>query len=114
MAVCCSIFAVDLERRERVFLWPRVEDGTAVVKCCEQTFGIIGDHQQEIVTLTQQDHLNPCGLHKRRSNSNATFREPQQALHCHRLLIKVSGHWTPCFVFASILLAQVITVWGAS
>jgi hypothetical protein len=62
MAVCCSVFAVDLERHERLFLRPGVKDGTAAVKCCEQMLGIVGNHQEEIMTLMQQDHLNPHGL----------------------------------------------------
>jgi hypothetical protein len=64
MAVYCSIFAVDLEQHERLFLRPGVKDGAAAVKYCEQMLGIVGKHQEEIMTHMRQDHLNPYGLRK--------------------------------------------------
>jgi hypothetical protein len=64
MAVYCSIFAVDLEQHERLFLRPGVKDGAAAVKYCEQMLGIVGKHQEEIMTHMRQDHLNPYSLRK--------------------------------------------------
>ncbi len=64
MAIYCSIFPVDLEQHERLFLRPGVKDGAAEVKYCEQMLGIVGKHQEEIMTHMRQDHLNPYGLRK--------------------------------------------------
>jgi hypothetical protein len=53
-----------LEQHERLFLRPGVKDGTAAVKYCEQMLGIVGNHEEEIVALMRQDHLNLYGLRK--------------------------------------------------
>jgi hypothetical protein len=64
MGIYCSVFAVDLEQHKRLFLRPGVKDGTAAVKYCEQILGIVGNHEEEIMALMRQDHLNPYGLCK--------------------------------------------------
>jgi hypothetical protein len=64
MGIYCSVFAVDLEQHEWLFLRPGVKDGTAAVKFCEQMLGIVGDQEEEIMALMRQDHLNPYGLCK--------------------------------------------------
>jgi hypothetical protein len=64
MGIYCSVFAVDLEQHERLFLRPGVKDGTAAVKYCEQLFGIVGNHEEEIMVLVGQDHLHLYGLCK--------------------------------------------------
>jgi hypothetical protein len=49
MGIYCSVFAVELEKHERLFLQPGVKEGTAAVKYCEQMLGIVCDHEEEIM-----------------------------------------------------------------
>ena len=84
MAVYCSIFAMDLEKHEGLFLRPGVKDGTAAVKYCKQMLGIVGIQQEEIMTLMRQDHLNPYGLRKGTATHavSGTTASPSLTVNC--------------------------------
>jgi hypothetical protein len=62
MGICCAVSAVDLEKHEWLFLQPGVKDGTGAVKRCMQMLGMVGDHQEEVMTLMHHAHFNPCSF----------------------------------------------------
>jgi hypothetical protein len=48
MAVCCSIFAVDLEKHRGLFLLSRLKDGTAAVKHGKQMLALLATTKRKL------------------------------------------------------------------
>jgi hypothetical protein len=101
MAVCCSIFAVDLEKHRGLFLLSRLKDGTAAVKHGKQMLALLATTKRKLwVSGNRTISIHMAFV---KAEQRTPFPEPQQALHHRWLHIEMNGHWVWCLMFTAML-----------